>query len=240
MDYGTCRYQSTVLGSFQTVEFIETFVNYYESIKKCVCIVYDPQRSTRGSISMTAIRLKDSFIEAYKESRMSAEKMREANISWKDIFQEVPIKVHNSSLISAMFTECGPDRVSSHSDADRLNLSLAPFLEKNMESLIACVNDLVAEQQNVSQYHKNVARQQQQQANWLQKRRQENIARKAAGEEPLPEEDPVMFKPVSEPSQLDAYLITNQISTYCDQINAASTQSLQKMYLMEAFQNAII
>lgn len=47
------------------------------------------------------------------------------------------------------------------------------------------------------------------------------MMRKAAGEEPLPEEDPTnpIFKPLPEPSRLDSYLITNQIANYCNQIN---------------------
>lgn len=47
------------------------------------------------------------------------------------------------------------------------------------------------------------------------------MTRKAAGEEPLPEEDPAnpIFKPLPEPSRLDSYLITNQIANYCNQIN---------------------
>lgn len=47
------------------------------------------------------------------------------------------------------------------------------------------------------------------------------MARRAIGEEPLPEEDPnnPIFKPLVEPSRLDSYLITNQISNYCGQIN---------------------
>jgi hypothetical protein len=51
--------------------------------------------------------------------------------------------------------------------------------------------------------------------------RQENIARKNAGEEPLPEEDPSnpIFKPLPEPSRLEGYLVTNQISSYCNHIN---------------------
>ena len=63
----------------------------------------------------------------------------------------------------------------------------------------------------VSFYHRNVARQQQQQQQWLQKRRQENATRRLAGEEPLPEEDPALFKPIPEPSPLDVYLINNQV-----------------------------
>ena len=55
-----------MLGSYQTVELIDTFVNYHESIKKCVCLVYDPQRSARGTTALRAIRLTAGFIEAYK------------------------------------------------------------------------------------------------------------------------------------------------------------------------------
>ena len=52
-----------MLGSYQTIELIETFVNYAESIKRCVCIVYDPQTSARGTLTLKAITLKDTFIK---------------------------------------------------------------------------------------------------------------------------------------------------------------------------------
>jgi translation initiation factor 3 subunit H len=87
-------------------------------------------------------------------------------------------------------------------------------------------------------YHRNVARQQQQMAAWLQKRKQENIARRAAGEEPLPEEDPALFKPIPEPSALDQYLVTNQIASYCDMLGGASEKGMAKMYLVQALQKA--
>ena len=62
------RYQSTVLGSYQTIELIETFVNYAESIKRCVCIIYDPQTSARGTLTLKAITLKDNFIKVLSPS----------------------------------------------------------------------------------------------------------------------------------------------------------------------------
>eukprot|EP00879_Flechtneria_rotunda_P018428 GHRR01019331.1.p1 GENE.GHRR01019331.1~~GHRR01019331.1.p1 ORF type:complete len:214 (+),score=50.47 GHRR01019331.1:296-937(+) len=64
-------YQSSVLGSFQTQEMIETFISYHDSIKKCICIVYDPQKSQRGQVGLRAIRLKDSFIELFKEQKLT-------------------------------------------------------------------------------------------------------------------------------------------------------------------------
>ena len=88
-----CRYQSATLGTFQTLEFIETFVNYHENIKKCVCLIYDPQRSQRGSLALRAIRLKDGFIEQFKQDKLTGKELREANVSWKDVFVDIPIKV---------------------------------------------------------------------------------------------------------------------------------------------------
>lgn len=87
-------------------------------------------------------------------------------------------------------------------------------------------------------YHRNVARQQQQMAAWLQKRKQENAARRAAGDEPLPEEDPVMFKPIPEPAALDQYLVTNQIASYCDLLGAATEKGMAKLYLVQGLQKA--
>jgi translation initiation factor 3 subunit H len=42
------RYQSATLGTFQTAELIETFMNYHENIRKCVCLIYDPHVSLTG------------------------------------------------------------------------------------------------------------------------------------------------------------------------------------------------
>ncbi len=40
------------MGSFQTLELIETVINYQESIKRCICIIYDPQRTKTGSLKV--------------------------------------------------------------------------------------------------------------------------------------------------------------------------------------------
>ncbi|KAK1281889.1 Eukaryotic translation initiation factor 3 subunit H [Acorus calamus] len=162
--------------------------------------------------------------------------LREKNLSWVDIFEEIPIKVSNSALISAFMSELEADTPVTQCDYDRLQLSTNPFLERNVEFLIECMDDLAVEQQKFQFYYRNLSRQQTQQQTWLQQRRIDNNARKAAGEEPLPEEDPSnpIFKPIPEPSRLDSFLITNQISNYCNQINGVVGQSLSRSYLMKA------
>ncbi|WIA33517.1 hypothetical protein OEZ86_006642 [Tetradesmus obliquus] len=231
-------YQSSVLGQYQTQEMIETFISYHDSIKKCVCIVYDPQRQQRGQLGLRAIRLKDSFIELFKEQKLTGKDLREAGVGWRDVFVEVPIKIHNSSLAQALIADLNPAPGATAGDLERLSLANAGYLSKTMANLIECMDDMLAEQGKVSMYHRNVARQQQQMAAWLQKRNQENIARRAAGEEPLPEEDPVLFKPIPEPSALDQYLVTSQIAGYCDMLGAAAEKGMAKMYLVQAAQKA--
>eukprot|EP00270_Netrium_digitus_P017058 TRINITY_DN619_c0_g1_i1.p1 TRINITY_DN619_c0_g1~~TRINITY_DN619_c0_g1_i1.p1 ORF type:complete len:349 (-),score=106.37 TRINITY_DN619_c0_g1_i1:222-1268(-) len=233
-------YQSTFMGSYQTVDLIDTFLNYQENIKRCVCLVYDPQRSSQGGggMGIRALRLKDAFMDLYRSGNFSGDRLREKTITWVDIFEDIPVKIMNSALVAALMADLEPESAATQADFDRLSLSSTPIMERNVEFLVECMDDLSMEQQRFQYYYRSVQRQQQQQAAWLQRRRMENAARKAAGEELLPEEEasnPV-FKPIPEPSRLDSYLITNQISNYCQQINTFSGTSLSKLYVMKALQ----
>ena len=90
--------------------------------------------------------------------------------------------------------------------------SVAPVLEKNLEFLNDCLDDLMGEQGKLTAYQTALRRQQQAVAQFKLQRRQENQAKRAAGEEVLPDEPPEgMFKPVAEPNQLDNMLLSNQV-----------------------------
>jgi len=51
--------------------------------------------------------------------------------------------VQNSPLAQALVADLEHDNLATASDYDRLNLSVMPFMEKNIQSLIDCVDDLV-------------------------------------------------------------------------------------------------
>ncbi|KAL8162947.1 hypothetical protein V2J09_014436 [Rumex salicifolius] len=229
-------YQSTLTGTYQTPDLIATFMNYQENIRRCVCIIHDPSKSSQGVLSLKAIKLSDSFMELYRSNNFSGDKLREKNLSWVDMFEEIPIKVSNSPLISAVMTQLESDSRVNQGDYDRLQFSSTPYLEKNLELIIHSIDDLSQNQQTLQKYYRDVARLQAQQQQWVQKRRSENMARKAAGEEPLPEEDP-SFKLPPEPSRLESFLKTNEIATYCSQINGVAGQNFSKLYTMKALQD---
>lgn len=111
-----------------------------------------------------------------------------------------------------------------------------PPQEKNLEFLNECMDDLAAEGHKASGHARAVVRQQQQQAQWVQKRRSENAARRAAGQEVLPEEEPgnPLFRPLPEPSRLDGCLILNQVNQYAGQVDAFAARALTKLRTLQA------
>lgn len=233
-------YQSTVSGSFQVVEIIDTFINYLENLERCICIVHDVTAAHSGVPGVKAIRLADSFVEAYREGTLTIEKIRGKNLSWRDVFVEIPITIHNSPLAVALIAEIEGSTGFTQLDYDRLSLEVAPVLEKNMEFLSDCLDDLVGEQNKLSQYHNQLRRYQQQVAQWKLARRQENQSRRAAGEEPLPEDPPEgEFRKPAEPSQLDNMLLSNQMNAYTSHINASAAQAVEKLVLVEKLQQAL-
>lgn len=168
---------------------------------------------------------------------LTIEKARAANLSWKTTFQEIPVTVHNNALATALAATISPASYVSSRDADRLTLAAAPVLERNLEFLNDCLDDVVVEQNKLGGYHTAVRRQQQAIAAWRAQRRQENATRRSAGEDPLSEEPPEgMFKMPTEPGALEGMLLLTQMSGYCEAIDRASTQAIQRLVVAESLQ----
>jgi len=237
-------YQSTYLGSYYTEELVETFLAYRENIKRCVCVVYDPTAaSATGQFGLKALRLTNRFLEIHAKGEFTFDKIADKSLSWAEIVVETPVKIANSALAAAVLGELCKSAVAeaesgvATADLDRLDMSANPFLEKSLEFLGECMDDLASEQQKVAFYQRNLSRQQLQHAQWLQKRKQENAARRAAGQDPLPEEDEDKeMKALAEPSRLEGFLIANQVNQYVDQVRTFGEASLQKLYLASGAQ----
>lgn len=95
-------------------------------------------------------------VQVYKEGNLTTEKLREAAVAWKDVFEEIPIHVRNSPLATALMASIEPDTVADTKDFERLQLGVRPQLEKNLEFLNDCLDDIVAEQQKVCHRHQHL------------------------------------------------------------------------------------
>eukprot|EP01137_Pigoraptor_chileana_P027979 Opistho-2@11338 len=231
-------YQSTYLGSFISEELIETQFNYQKNIEESVLLVYDPLRSTQGTLAIKAYRLTQTFMDIYKDADFTPERMKQAGLTYESVLEEIPIQIHNSHLVRGLLYEL-EDESAKFENFDRLDVPSAAYLEKSLGFLIECVDDLTAEQNRFQFYQRQVAKVQAQQNAYLQKRKLENAQRIAQGEEPLPDEDlstNPLFKPLAAPNRLESVLLTTQINNYCKQITQFSGQSMTKLYLAGALQ----
>ena len=46
--------------------------------------------------------------QVYKAGALTVEKLKDADIGWKDIFEEIPISVHTSDLTKALMATVEP------------------------------------------------------------------------------------------------------------------------------------
>merc|ERR1712087_863360 len=126
-------------------------------------------------------------------------------------------------------------------DFRRLELHTNPVLEKQLQLLIECIDDLQQESSKLQHHERSLQRQKAMQQQYLAKKKAEALARAAKGEEPLPDEDlssNSLFKAIPQPSRLESLLITNQMQAYCRQINQFTGQSFTKLFLMQSLNNA--
>jgi translation initiation factor 3 subunit H len=224
-------YQSAFIGSFLTYSVIEEQYKYQVAIPSSVVVVYDPSRTTKGHLALKAYRLSAAFMKLYEGGELSHTNFFQHKIDSNGIFDEIPIKVHNSHLVHGFLYELRED-ASMSCDFSRLSISNQPVIEKSLGVLSNCIDDYSAEQNKFQYIQRQIARQKQTIQAAEQKRDAENEHRIAMGQEPLPEEKPA--KPIPQPSRLETMLICNQMNNYCKEIQDNVSLSFSKMYVVEA------
>ena len=229
---------ATAGGAWGSVDLVDTFAAYCESIPRCVCLVFDPEAPPGTARALRAVRLKPAFLEARRAAgscaALGAAALKAAGTGWADVFEELPVSIVTRPLGAALLARAlGPRPALDEADGDRLALAPGAATGRTLDHLGDCLDDLGAECGRVSHYHRAVARQQQAAAAFAARRRQENAARRLAGEPPLPEEDPALARAIPEPSPLDGFLATAQIAAYCDALGAGAAGALEKLELLE-------
>lgn len=230
-------YQSTFFGSFINRPLVESQYNYQHSIEESIVLIYDPIKTTRGFLSLKAYRLTDAMMEFYKEGEFTPESVNRLKLNFENMFTEIPVVIRNSHLVNVLM--CELDQKTTESEKYQfLDLATSSMLEKNLRQLIECVDDVATDTNKYLTFQKLYQRQQQSKQQHLHKRQQENTARAAKGEPPLPEEDlNKLFKPLQAPQRLDSMLIAGQIDNYCTQITEFTSQSFGKLFMADSLQS---
>lgn len=206
-------YQSALLGSWHNASVIETQYGYQKEIPNSVVVVYDPFRTSQGRLALKAYRLTKNFMEMYLGGDLSSQGFAKFSVDHNSIFEEIPIKVHNSHLVHGFLYEL-QEKGSMNCEAERLHMSSGPFLEKTLGVLSGCVDEYASEQSKFQYQQRLIAR---------NKRATDDAE---GGGEPA--------KAAQQPSRLETFLLANQLSNYCDQVQSASKNCFSKLYVAEA------
>lgn len=224
-------YQSMYLGIYSTSSLLENQLSYQTDLSpNAVVILYDPMQTTHGKLALKCYRLTDECVRL-------KEKEENVFIDPRKIFEEVPIKLTNPGLVKAVLMDVAD---GIHDDAsnlqlfekehntsrlgsstvkttfDRLDLSTNPYLEKHLEFLCGWVDDLAVEQQKMQFYARQLHRD--------KHRRKDSAAESNNNGEG--------WTSTEAPRRMESLLITNQIRSYCEQMNQFTSEGIEKVYLM--------
>ncbi|KAK9463299.1 uncharacterized protein V1516DRAFT_697785 [Lipomyces oligophaga] len=242
-------YISSYLGGFFNQTLIDSLVGLHSVNPNSIVLVHDVTKSSQGGLALKAYRLSKSFWAAHKacNGKFSSESIIENELTHLDILEEVPLKVKNTHLATALLQSIDQPAFERKGDPtslisgtmltpnlDSLDLSIDPYLEKNAEFLIDSVDDYYAEQGTFNYYQRQLGREQTKIQQWIQKTRAENATRERARLPTVSEDDwSKHFKLPTEPSRLDNLLISAQINQYCNQIEEYAAVVSNKMFAIQ-------
>lgn len=233
-DYNVGWYTSSNLDSFSSGATVEQQFTHQAAHPKSVFLVHDPVRTTAGKLYIKAFRLTDRFMSKYNPQKG----LTSSGFTQDDVFEELPIQVHNSLLVHGFLYELREQKTMS-CDSDRLVFNHAPALEKTLNSLSGLVDTYINEHGRLVHYHRQVSKQKAQQEEYLAKISEENKRRKENGQSALPKEDlstNTLFRAIPPPDVTPDLLRSKQMSLHCDDIISTSSQAFDKLYSLEALQ----
>lgn len=226
-------YQSMYLGSFCTQTLVDNQYSYQANLSdNSVVILYDPVQTQRGELTIKAYRLSKEFMKIYGNKRNEVVKPSE-------VLDEIPIKIRNPGIISALLLDLNPKKGEQGSfdcDFERLDLSTNAYVEKNLEFLCSWIDDLANEQWKFQSYMRTIQKQKHDQQRWAERRKRANEERRASGEAPLPEEEQPFDRKIDEPKRMEGLLISTQITAYCNQLNRFTGSAFEKLFLAGSLQ----
>jgi len=215
-------YQSMYLGTHSTSSLLENQLSYQTDLSpNAVVILYDPMQTAHGNLVLKCYRLTEEVVALRASGKNQF-------IHPRDIFQEVPITLNNPGLVRALLRDVGDslhgpygrEVTGADTTFDRLDLSTNPYLEKHLEFLCSWVDDLAAEQYKFQHYTRSL--------------RNNADGRNAKGRQAKAELAAAIqagWAREEAPKRMESLLMSNQIRTYCDQVEKFTGKGFGKLYL---------
>ncbi|CAF0752356.1 unnamed protein product [Rotaria sp. Silwood1] len=234
-------YQSEIIRNLRRVNSDYLQVGFYDSsfnrslaqsmvpyqlsgVEESIALVYDQALALQGYISLKAYRLTLAALENLKnEEYFSPDNAKQANLNFESLLEELPVVFRNSHLVNALLCEIDEQtRLSSKSNTF-LDLGTNGNLERQLRSLIDCVDEFAADALRYTSYQKQLQRQQ-------SRRNQRDSNRRNDGYDEDFERMTKMFAQ----SRRNALINASQINHQCDNITEFTAQGLAKLFMAQA------
>lgn len=233
-------YQSTFLGAHMDADLIQSQFAFQSETAESVVLIFDPERTAQGSLSLKAYRLTDKYMALHKDGVFSKAGFARHEVTHHTVFEEIPVVVRSSNLarvlLNDLFTEV-------EEDSDRLDLASSSYIEKNVKQLMVALDELTQDTMQQGNFVKTAMRHRNAQEMHLAKRRADKVA---AGENPgndrevakeLAAQNHPLFKPLQEPPAVDRVLADARLSHCSGNIAQFATANLGKLFLSQAVQD---
>lgn len=220
-------YQSRFSSSFNQF-LVKSQVDWQKTLPNRVVLVYDPTRATRGQLGIVAYRLTDEFMELSNTGDYSYTNFAKFGVDSSNIFEEIPIKLHNSHLVHGFLYELREQR-SMSCTTDRLSFDPFSSVKKDLTFLSQRIDEYEHEQHK---FHSGLRDATRKRAELAKRRTAENEQRAADGKELLPVDD-LSVASASIPSRQNSYLIANQISQRAQEVINTARGGFNKLYLLQ-------
>ena len=172
----------------------------------------------------TGSRLSDAFLEQYKREPVFTQRdMVESDFSATDIFEEIPIRIHNSSLTTALLYEWA-EVPSMQCEFDRLELG-GEYMENAMEEYVGRLDELAVENARHDSELRTVSRQRQQLEQQLARKRGEGGGSELAA-----------LSALKDPSRVESAFICSQVDDVSRCLHRLAGQQFSKLSMVKNMQ----
>ncbi|KAK6205640.1 eukaryotic translation initiation factor [Scheffersomyces amazonensis] len=229
-------FQSTVSGNFVTTQLIEGLAQQQLLNKNSFIIIHNLS-SINKEVELKALRLSEGFIGAYLDGKWKSKDLESNKISYLNIFDELPINIHNQNLINLYLSNLqdSTTTVANTNEFEVVNLSSNQNVTAQLlESLYSQVDSYNYDQNNFNYYQRQNQKEVSKVTQWKQQRKLENLERAKRGESELdPEEWKSIFRFPSEPSRYNNILHSHAIDVLADDILKKCEEDLTKSLAIE-------
>ena len=226
----------SVHGEFVDHDFINCQAQHQFEDPDAVVLVYDPQKTVKGCLSMKAYRLNDEFLELARVEieRLNSDVMK---LTKSTILVEIPIEV-TSTPLDNILAQTLKARNPVPQNVDFSGLSPASYLEHQLKGVIQSVDKLREENAKFRQHRHSVDFHNRKKEILEIDREYENAERRALGQPLLPDVDLSKVKPPKEkPERLTATLAAAQLDNLAEDVEEISSQSLANIFAIKAMEN---